>query len=155
MLTLVTKLRTMKKLTFEIEINAPADKVWNAMWEEENYKKWTSAYCEGSYAKSSWKQGERIHFLDPNGNGMYSEISTLVPNEKMFFTHIGNIKDFEEQPLDEATKSWTGAQENYSVISNGTTSKVIVTLDIVDEYANFFLESFPKGLATIKEIAEN
>ena len=84
----------MKHLTFEIEINAPADKVWNAMWDEENYKKWTSTFCEGSYAKSSWKQGERIHFLDPNGNGMYSEISTLVPNEKMFFTHIGNIKNF-------------------------------------------------------------
>ena len=110
----------MKNLTFEIEINATADKVWNAMWKEENYKKWTSAFCEGSYAKSSWKQGERIHFLDPNGNGMYSEISVLVPNEKMFFTHLGNIKDLEEQPLDEATKAWTGAQENYSVISNGT-----------------------------------
>ena len=154
MLTLITKLRTMKNLTFEIEINATADKVWNAMWKEENYKKWTSAFCEGSYAKSSWKQGERIHFLDPNGNGMYSEISVLVPNEKMFFTHLGNMKDLEEQPLDEATKAWTGAQENYSVISNGTTSKVLVTLDIVDEYANFFLESVPKGLATIKEIAE-
>ena len=73
----------------------------------------------------------------------------------MYFTHIGNIKDFEEQPLDEATKSWTGAQENYSIISNGTSSKVLVTLGIVDEYANFFSESFPKGLATIKEIAEN
>ena len=144
----------MKNLTFEIEINAPADKVWNVMWEEENYKIWTAAFCEGSYAKSSWKQGERIHFLDPNGNGMYSEISVLIPNEKMHFTHIGNIKDFVEQPLDEATKTWTGAQENYSVISNGTTSKVLVTLDIVDEHANYFLECFPKGLATIKEIAE-
>lgn len=154
MLTLITKLRTMKNLTFEIEINATAAKVWNSMWEEENYKKWTAAFCEGSYAKSTWKQGERIHFLDPNGNGMYSEISVLVPNEKMFFTHLGNIKNFEEQPLDEATKAWTGAQENYTVISNGATSKVLVTLDIVDEYANFFLESFPKGLATIKEIAE-
>ena len=154
MLTLITKLRTMKNLTFEIEINAPADIVWNAMWNEENYKKWTSAFCEGSYAKSSWKQGERIHFLDPNGNGMYSEISTLVPNEKMFFTHIGNIKEFEEQPLDEATKAWSGAQENYEIIKVGSLSKVLVTLDIVDEYANFFLESFPKGLATIKEIAE-
>ena len=154
MLTLITKLRTMKNLTFEIEINAPADKVWNAMWEEENYKKWTAAFCEGSYAKSSWKQGERIHFLDPNGNGMFSEISTLVPNEKMYFTHLGNIKEFEEQPLDEATKAWSGAQENYEIIKVGSLSKVLVTLDIVDEYANFFLESFPKGLNTIKEIAE-
>ena len=85
---------------------------------------------------------------------MYSEISVLIPNEKMFFTHIGNIKEFEEQPLDETTKAWSGAQENYTIISTGATSKVLVTLDIVDEYANFFLESFPKGLATIKEIAE-
>ena len=154
MLTLITKLRTMKNLTFEIEINAPADKVWNAMWNEENYKKWTAAFCQGLYAKSSWKQGERIHFLEPNGNGMFSEISTLVPNEKMYFTHLGNIKEFEEQPLDETTKAWSGAQENYTIISNGATSKVLVTLDIVNEYANFFLESFPKGLATIKEIAE-
>ena len=154
MLTLITKLRTMKNLTFEIEINATADKVWNAMWKEENYKKWTSAFCEGSYAKSSWKQGERIHFLDPNGNGMYSEISVLVPNEKMHFTHIGNIKDFVEQPLDEATKKKKKEKEKYNDISNGTTSTDLVTLDIVDEYANFFLESFPKGLATIKEIAE-
>ena len=144
----------MKNLTFEIEINAPADKVWNAMWEEENYKKWTTAFCEGSYAKSSWKQGERIHFLDSNGNGMYSEISTLVQNEKMYFTHIGNIKNFEEQPLDEDTKAWTGAQENYEIIKVGNHSKVVVTLDIVDEHANYFLDCFPKGLATIKEIAE-
>jgi hypothetical protein len=144
----------MKKLSFEIEINATAEKVWEAMWTDENYRKWTSAFCEGSYAKSSWKQGERIHFLDPNGNGMYSEITTLVPNEKMFFTHLGNIKNLEEQLLDEATKAWSGAQENYSVISNGATSKVIVTMDIVEEYANYFLESFPKGLAIIKEIAE-
>ena len=144
----------MKKLTFEIEINAPADKVWNAMWEEENYKKWTAAFCEGSYAKSTWKQGERIHFLDPNGNGMYSEISTLIPNEKMYFTHIGNIKDFEEQPIDEATKAWSGAQENYVVISNGTTTRIEVTLDIVDDHANHFIESFPKGLAIIKKISE-
>ena len=83
-----------------------------------------------------------------------AEISTLVPNEKMYFTHIGNIKNFEEQPLDETTKAWSGAQENYEIIKNGSLSKVIVTLDIVDEYANFFLESFPKGLATIKEIAD-
>lgn len=144
----------MKKLTFEIEINAPADKIWNAMWEEENYKKWTAAFCEGSYAKSTWKQGERIHFLDPNGNGMYSEISTLIPNEKMYFTHIGNIKNFEEQPIDEATKAWSGAQENYVVISNGTTTSIEVTLDIVDDHANHFIESFPKGLAIIKKISE-
>ena len=41
----------MEKLSFEIIINAPATIVWNAMWNEDNFKKWTSAFCEGSYVK--------------------------------------------------------------------------------------------------------
>jgi uncharacterized protein YndB with AHSA1/START domain len=38
----------MEKLEFEIIINVSANKVWEAMWNEENFKKWTSAFCEGS-----------------------------------------------------------------------------------------------------------
>jgi uncharacterized protein YndB with AHSA1/START domain len=144
----------MEKLSFEIIINAPATIVWNAMWNEDNFKKWTSVFCEGSYVKSTWKQGDRIHFLDPNGNGMYSQISILEPNKKMFFTHIGTIENFEELPIDENSKSWTGATENYTILSNETTTKILVSIDCLEEYINFYSESFPKGLSIIKEIAE-
>ncbi|MEY2922292.1 MAG: hypothetical protein RL108_914 [Bacteroidota bacterium] len=144
----------MEKLSFEILINAPANKVWIAMWNEENFKKWTSAFCEGSYAKSTWKQGDRIHFLDPNGNGMYSQITLLEPNEKMFFTHIGNLENFEEMPVDENSKSWSGVTENYTLISNEATTKILVSIDCLEQYINFYTETFPKGLAIVKEIAE-
>lgn len=145
----------MKKLTFEIEINAQADKVWNAMWEEENYKKWTSAFCEGSTTKSDWKQGERIHFLDPNGNGMYSEITTLIPNEKMFFTHIGNLKNFTEQSLDDESKTWSGAIENYSLNEENGKTKISVVIDVLEKYIEYYNTTFGLGLAIIREIAEN
>lgn len=145
----------MKKLTFDIEISAPADKVWNAMWKEENYKKWTAAFCEGSTTKSTWKQGERIHFLDPNGNGMYSEISTLVPNEKMFFTHIGNLKNFKEQPLDDESKAWSGAIENYSLNEENGKTKISVVIDVLEKYIEYYNKTFGLGLTIIKEIAEN
>jgi uncharacterized protein YndB with AHSA1/START domain len=145
----------MKQQTFTIEIKAPKEKVWNAMWTDENYRKWTAAFCEGSYAKSSWKQGERVHFLTPNGDGMYSELTKLVPNEKMHFTHIGNIKNFEEQPLDEEAKAWTGAKENYTLTEQNENTIVTVEMDIVEQYWDYFNETFGKGLATIKEIAES
>lgn len=144
----------MKQQTFTIEIKAPKEKVWNAIWTDENYRKWTSAFCEGSYAKSSWKQGERVHFLTPNGDGMYSELTTLVPNEKMHFTHIGNLKNFEEQPLDEETKAWAGAKENYTLTEQDENTIITVEMDIAEQYWDYFNETFGKGLATIKEIAE-
>ena len=144
----------MKNLVFEIYVNATPEKIWEAMWTDENFKKWTSAFCEGSYVKSTWKQGDRIHFLDPNGNGMYSQITLLEPNKKMFFTHIGNIENFEELPIDENSKSWSGATEKYTIISDEATSKILVSIDCLEKYFNFYSESFPKGLAIVKKIAE-
>ena len=145
----------MKKQTFTITIKAPKEKVWNAMWTDENYRKWTAAFCEGSYIKYNQKQGERVHFLTPNGDGMYSELTTLVPNEKMHFTHIGNLKNFEEQPLDEEAKAWTGAKENYTLTEQNGSTIITVEMDIAEQYWDYFNETFGKGLATIKEIAES
>jgi hypothetical protein len=146
---------SMENLKFKIEIKAPAAQVWNALWEDANYRKWTAVFCEGSYVKTTWKQGDRAHFLSPNGEGMYSTITANIPNEKMYFTHIGMMKNFEEQPIDEETKAWTGSRENYSLSeSNGVTS-LEVDMDIAEQYLDYFKDAFPKGLATVKEIAES
>ena len=61
-----------------------------------------------------------------------------------------------EQEDIEALETWEDIMTMQKIyVETGSLSKVLVTLDIVDKYANFFLESFPKGLNTIKEIAEN
>jgi len=39
----------MKKLQFVLEINASKEKVKEALWQDENFRKWTSAFGEGSY----------------------------------------------------------------------------------------------------------
>ena len=75
----------MKKLQFSIEINAPKEKVWDTLWQDENYRKWTSVFMEGSFAESDWKEGGKIHFLTPDRNGMFGIIEKLVPFEKMYF----------------------------------------------------------------------
>ncbi|WP_136667112.1 SRPBCC domain-containing protein [Flavobacterium sp. H122] len=145
----------MKQIQFQVEINAPAKNAWDALWEDDNYRKWTSAFCEGSYAVSDWQKGGKIHFLTPTGEGMYSTITELIPYEKMFFTHHGEIKNNEEQPITKETKSWSGARENYSLSENNGTTTIKVEMDIVESHAAYFEDAFPKGLAIVKQIAEN
>ena len=71
----------IKKVYFSTVINASKEKVWNALWDEENYKKWTSPFSEGSCAVSDWNEGSKILFLDGKGSGMYSIIHKKVSEE--------------------------------------------------------------------------
>jgi len=34
----------MKKINFNIEIDASAQKVWQVLWSDSTYRKWTSAF---------------------------------------------------------------------------------------------------------------
>lgn len=144
----------MKPLQFKSVIQAPRSKVWSALWDDENYRKWTSVFSEGSCAKSDWKEGSRILFVDGNGSGMYSEIARLVPEEFMSFRHIGMVKEYQEQPLDAESEKWSGATENYTLEENEGVTTLTVEMDITDDFAEYFENAFPKALEKVKEIAE-
>ncbi|WP_427872212.1 hypothetical protein [Flavobacterium sp. MMS24-S5] len=53
----------MEKLVFNIDIKAPKEKIWKVLWDDETYRKWTSVFAEGSYAESTWNEGDKIYFL--------------------------------------------------------------------------------------------
>ncbi|PIF60424.1 ATPase [Flavobacterium sp. 2] len=144
----------METLEFTIKIKAPAEKVWDVLWNEETYKKWTSVFCEGFHTISNWNEGDKIHFMSPNGEGMYSIIETKTQNEYMAFKHLGEIKNFEEQPLDEETKKWTGAMETYRLIPEEEFTTLIAQVDVVEKYLDYFKETFPNGLEKVKELSE-
>lgn len=145
----------MNNVEFKIEINAPAKQVWFALWDDHHYRHWVSVFCEGSYAESDWKEGSAIRFLGPDGGGMYSTITKLVPEEAMCFTHLGELKNNEEQAIDEKTSLWSGATENYYLNEKDGTTTLTVKMDITDEHLSYFQDAFPKGLAKVKEQAEN
>ncbi|MBV6477432.1 MAG: hypothetical protein HGGPFJEG_00171 [Ignavibacteria bacterium] len=144
----------MLKLNFEIEINAPVEKVWKVLWNDDTYRKWTSAFTEGSHADSDWKEGSRIHFLDGNGNGMYSEIAKKIPAKFMSFRHLGIIKDGKEQPEDEETKGWAGATENYTLKEKGKSTVLSIELDTSENYSGYMKNVFPKAMEIIKSLSE-
>lgn len=142
----------MKKLQFSIDINAPKEKVWKALWEETNYRNWTSAFTEGSHAETdNWKEGSKVKFLDGKGSGMYSTIVKNTPNEFMSFRHEGEIINGNETPKAE----WNGAMENYILKDNGAgKTKLIVDLNSAAEFGDYMNETFPKALEKVKALAE-
>ena len=146
----------MQKLEFQINIHASKEKVWNCLWDVENYKKWTNEFCEGSYFKTnSLSQGNTIHFLTPSGVGMFSTIDTCIENKKMIFKHLGEIKDFQELPINEKTKLWSGALESYELIEDEEFITIKASFDTIDEYVDFMNKTFPKALEALKKISEN
>jgi uncharacterized protein YndB with AHSA1/START domain len=140
---------------FSIEINASREKVWFALWDDWHFRLWTNIFCEGSYMVTNWKQGEKVHFLSPGGEGMFSLLELNQPCEKMHFRHIGTIKSFEEQLPDKESELWEGSREYYSLSFKDGVTLLHVSVDIPDQFLNFTLETFPKGLAIVKQMAEN
>src|SRR5688500_12945073 len=144
----------MIKKVYTIDIHASPEKVWQVLWNDSSYRKWTSVFSEGSHAISDWQEGSRISFLSADGGGMYSCIEKMIPNECMSFRHIGVVKDGVEQPLDEETKKWSGAMENYTLRDSETGTVLSVDMDITEDFADYFEEKFPLALEKVKEMAE-
>lgn len=146
----------MQNLLFKISINAPAEKVWKSLWELENYTKWTSVFCQGSYYKTdSFEQGNKIHLIAPNGGGMYSIFEKIVKNELLVFKHLGELENFEEQPIDEKIQGWTNALESYQLKPLGNETELTVQVETVEEYVDHMNRTFPLALQELKKIAEN
>lgn len=142
-------LLTMTTMNFSVSINAPKEKVWDKLWSDASYRQWTSAFMEGSYAESDWKEGSKILFITPEGDGMFSVIEKNVPYEEMTFKHLGEVKKGVEEP-----KDWAGARERYELKETNGTTVVNVTLDATEDFQDYFNKTFPKALAILKQISE-
>jgi hypothetical protein len=144
----------METLDFKIKIKAPREKVWDVLWEDETYRKWTAAFCEGTYVETNWEEGGKIHFLNPNGEGMNSIIETKIPNEYMAFKHISGLKDFKEMPIDAETAQWTGSMETYRLTQEDGFTVLEAKVDTLEKYSDYFKTTFPSGLEVVKQLSE-
>lgn len=144
----------MKDLRFSTHIDAPRDKVWDVMLGDATYREWTAAFMPGSYYRGDWSQGSKMLFLgpDPNGGaegGMVATVKDNRPHEHISLEYVAEVKGGVETPLH------PGSFENYTFTDNGGGTDVSVELlNMPDEFAPMFEESWPKALETLKRIAE-
>ena len=145
----------MQKINFSTSINAPKEKVWEILWNLDAYKAWTSAFAEGSQAKTDdWKEGSKVLFVDPKGNGMVSMVAVNKPNEYMSFKHLGEVHEGVEDITSDRVKGWSGSTENYTLKDDSGSTNLLVDMDIPDEFKEMFEKMWPIALEKLKALAE-
>lgn len=149
------------KLKFSIEINSPANLVYDKMLgitDKKTYQQWTAEFNPSSTYEGSWQKDSEIHFIgtDESGKrgGMVSRIAENIPNKFVSIQHIGIIdgeKIIKEEPEIEA---WAGAFENYHFEEISGKTIVKVEMDSNEEFKDYFSSTWPKALARLKEICK-
>lgn len=151
----------MKKLSYDVEINASPEKVYDTMLglsDKKTYEQWTAAFNPTSSWEGSWNKGDKILFIgiseDGSKNGMVARIAENDPGKYVSIEHYGELEKGEEITEGEKVEAWKGAHENYRFdeIAGGT--RVTVDVDMVDEYVSYMDEAWPKALGKLKEISE-
>ncbi len=151
----------MKKIQFTKEINASAQKVYEVMLgliQKSDYEYWTAAFNPTSTYEGNWEKGSKILFVgtDENGKkgGMVSEIVEHQPAQFVSIRHYGFLDGDTEITTGEQVEKWAGGHENYQYDENNGITTITVELDALDEYLDFFNNTYPLALNKLKERAE-
>jgi hypothetical protein len=144
----------MQQLTFETTIAAPAHKVWQVLWNDENYRKWTAVFSNSSHAESDWQQGSYVKFLDNNRSGLYSKIMKKEEDAIMQLEHIAELTNGEPIYDSEGSKEWKGAKETYTLKEAGSTTSLHILMDVPERYHDFFKSTFSQCVEQIKALSE-
>lgn len=152
----------MQRLQFTTEINAPAQKVYETMLglkDKSTYEHWTSAFNPTSTYEGTWEKGSKIHFVgvDENGKkgGMVSEIKEHEPAKFISIRHYGFLDGEIEVTTGEQVEKWAGGHENYSYQENNGLTTVTVDIDTLDEYLDYFNNTYPLALDKLKVLSES
>lgn len=151
----------MKKIKYQKRIEASAQKVYETMLGLKNistYEYWTAAFNPTSTYEGSWNKGSKIHFVgqDENGKkgGMVSEVVENIPGKFVSIRHYGILDGDTEITTGEMVEKWAGGHENYEFNEANGITTVTVEIDVIDDYLDFFNNTYPQALEKLKEISE-
>lgn len=151
----------MKKIQFQEEIHASAQKVYETMLglnDKSSYEYWTAAFNPTSSFEGNWEKGSKILFVgtDENGKkgGMVSKIVEHQPAAFVSILHYGFLDGDQEITTGEQVEKWAGGHENYGFEEKDGITTVTVEMDTIDDYLDYFNNTYPEALKKLKELAE-
>jgi len=146
----------MKKLKYQIEIGAPAEKVWDVLWSDKTYSQWTYYFSPDSTMVTDWQVGGKTYFTDSSKkNGMVSTIEHIEEPKYLVFKHLGELHNGVEDVDSEKVKAWNGSLEAYYLEENKGKTILKIEVDSDDNFKEMFDNGFKKGLEVIKSLSEN
>jgi uncharacterized protein YndB with AHSA1/START domain len=146
-------------LHFETMIQAPPQRVYDLMIDDQHYRRWTAVFNPTSHFRGNWDEGSKILFIgcDEEGNegGMVSKIRKNISGQYLSIEHLGELKGDVEVLADTEEQSWAGSQENYTFKKAG--DGTLLQIDMVGgvtSFEDYFKETWPQALQIIKEMSE-
>ena len=145
----------METLKYQIEIAAPAKKVWDTMLEKETYEQWVAKSWPDSTYDGRWGLGEQIKFIGPNGAGTLAELVEFKPYKEVIARHIALLgPNGEEDRTSDMAQGWIGITEGYNFKEHDGTTTLKVTIETSPQWRSMFDEGWPAALEDLKRIAE-
>ncbi|GAA4313443.1 hypothetical protein GCM10023115_29990 [Pontixanthobacter gangjinensis] len=142
----------MKKISYQVEIDCPRDKVFSVMLDKQHYREWTAEFNPTSQYEGEWKEGNRILFLGENEAGekagMYSQIAKLEPGKFVSIKHLGMLDQGKETAFE------NDLYENYYLEDKNGSTLLKVEMDTEDDWLKYFDKTWPKALQKLKGVCE-
>lgn len=149
----------VRKLFFDVRIEAPAHRVYTVMLAPDTFREWTSAFDPTSHFEGGWEKGSKMRFLGigPDGKkmGMVGHIEENIPDEYVSIRYDGVVDGEQEVTSGPDAEGWVGAHENYTFKKVGENStRLFVEVDTKEEYVEHFTAQWPDALARLKRMCE-
>lgn len=141
----------MNKAHYSIEIQAPAQTVWDTLWQDETLRQWADIIDPGTYMVGELQVGNEVQFNSESGYGVTSLVEAMTPNKYLLLKHHSDTQDNGQQTRDE---QWSGGTEEYTLDEQDGTTTLTVTFDVPTELEAEFNISYPKAMQCIKTLAE-
>lgn len=142
----------MKDLQFTITIDAPRDKVWETLWQDETLRQWAGIIDPGTYMTGELKAGSEVQFISAeNGYGVTSLVEKVTPGEFLLLRHHADTQDSGQHDRE---KEWTGGTESYTLTEQAGTTTLTVAFDVPPKMEDYFKTNYPKALERVKVLAE-
>ena len=139
------KIQTIEKT---IRIHAPAQKVWQVLWDKDLYKKWAAAFMPNSHYTGELIADGRIQFLDSDSNGMESTVASLTENREITFHHLHELQAGKEG------QSLGNMREQYLLDEWDGVTTLSLKSDMPEQYFSEMDAATQQALQIIKELAE-
>ncbi|MFZ5428592.1 MAG: SRPBCC domain-containing protein [Bacteroidota bacterium] len=148
--------RKKTTIRFQVDINAPADKVYQQLIDDQGYREWTAVFNPTSHFVGTWEKDTEMLFVghDENGvmHGMVSKIRENIPGKTIIMEHLRAYRTGENPNVD--LDPWSGFFESYHLSEKGPSTVFMVETDTTPDFLDYFLVTWPKALAILKEMCE-
>lgn len=145
----------MLSLTYQIEVDATAETVWDTLISPESYGQWASAFSPKSQFSGQWAQGEQILFFDPDTGGTRAVIDVIEPNKRLEYHHVAVFSPDRVQQLDsDSATKWIGSKECYHIEQTNESVLLTVTIETHPDFVAMFNRGWEQALPLIKALSE-